>query len=1032
MSTPPPRSPRIDYAAKVPKRRANSCVPCRESKSRCSGGIPCSTCQRKRQKPRCFYRTIITRTGEDGELFGRSYSEQLQKEGFSSTALQDLAKRLDQADDEGHSSCPNDAFYGCFSLSRIVDEFKLLLPFEGSIQDLVASIQTVPVFRTGFDDEETPMSKGWGNLGQLLRGIGLRTFVVTDATSELTPSLRRLYLKYLSIRRLLDSGKVARAWANFPSIVRDAQLMGLDRDKGLRDSAADGDDTEPRRRIWWLLMDLDAQLSFLLGRQPLISPASTVPKPAVDASRREVKELHHNIMDFSQYLVEALGEMTSDRSEIGTEGERPPLETIPGQINSDQPAKRSTLETYLSRLQRLQSKLPHLPRNGMAEISLWIDIAEHQLEVQLFSMVLNCQLSRWTPPEPAQPIIERYTPSAPELGTPGNLPKPSCKNYLNETLQSGRSIIDTFDYIHSLDPSKSTSSWPRCFGVFCAAVILGMGRLGRKVDLETDSTRIERMLQIFQKLSKRSPGSRMPQMAVKILGDILEGIKVLDGLPGSRTDFCITSAVGETSSVTRPRPKDKVETTDPGPRVLLKRPKTSTYEEDIGAPKRQRYSEIQSGYDTSLPENASPWQTSHEQQYTQHISAFREMPPAPFHESSSQDSFAPPPPSQQQLAFPPGASTSFNASEQLEYTNVGFPSSHPDNSSEIFSVPWWVHPPMMFHPPMYHDGWQGQDLTFTMMNADAAQHTFYSETSTVPVREPHPLDPNIHDGQHIGLSDIGPPPSRGEPVPLSDPKAVQAAGSMQVGVERPRERQDGHFYDDTGECYSSQDHPASSPSLGGDFSHKEGIFGRPAAATRRRSAVDEYQRKGSGWPMDTPPIFTNKMGKGKHKDGIYTPQTPPHGSLLSPVSEDESKSRRHSSTPRQIARPALPASLETRSDVPTQEQQHMSLRSIDEENYTPLRKHSVVHTPEVGMADTTPRGEARVEHARDHAGQHGWRDQPQSQSAFDTTGPVPMPYDMEMTTQGMGYDQDFHRHLPSTKVVTTGPFTGEGHHWWSR
>ncbi|KIX06626.1 uncharacterized protein Z518_04602 [Rhinocladiella mackenziei CBS 650.93] len=685
---------------------------------------------------------MITRTGEESELFHDGYSKQLQREGFSATAPQDLAKRLDQADDKDLPSCPNNAFYGDFSLSRIVDEFKLLLPYEGPVQDIVASIQTTSVFEAEFDDEESIMPTDWGNLEQLLSGIDPRMFTDTDAISELTPYLRRLYLKYLSIRWLLDSGKVVRAWANFSNVVRDAQLMGLDRDESIENSAPNKDNTESRRRIWWLLVNLDAQLSFLLGRQPLISPTQIVPKPAVDISRREVKDLHYNIMDFSQYLLEVLGEVTSNQSKIEPDGLRSPLETYLGQVNSNQPteegssrAKRSTLETYLSRLQRLQSKLPHLPRDGMTEVSLCI--AEHQLEVQLFSMFLNCQLFRCTLPKPARPIIERHT-SAPNLEAPGNLPRQSFKTYLSEAFQSSRRIIDIFDYIYSLDPFKSTSSWLRCFGVFCAAVILGIGRLGREVELEADSTRIERMLKIFQELSKRSPESRMSQMVAKTLDDILKGFKVLDDVLRSTTDFSVISAIGEASpkavtgwqsTTTRSKPKDKVRTADSGSRSLLEYSSTSTYEEDIRAEKR-RYSKIQSGHDNPWQENASTWQIAQDQ------CSFEQQ-------------------RQQQQAPLPSASMSFNASEQLEYSNVGFLSTFPANPTEFFSVPWWVYPPMS-HPSMYHIGWQGQDLSFAMMSADAAQDKFCLETSTGPVREPHQLDADNHDSQNIGLGNVVP------------------------------------------------------------------------------------------------------------------------------------------------------------------------------------------------------------------------------------------------------------------------------------
>lgn len=42
--------------------------------TQCSGGIPCSSCQKKRQKPRCYYKSTFSKDSEDGEVGNRHHT----------------------------------------------------------------------------------------------------------------------------------------------------------------------------------------------------------------------------------------------------------------------------------------------------------------------------------------------------------------------------------------------------------------------------------------------------------------------------------------------------------------------------------------------------------------------------------------------------------------------------------------------------------------------------------------------------------------------------------------------------------------------------------------------------------------------------------------------------------------------------------------------------------------------------------------------------------------------------------------------
>ncbi|EXJ87339.1 hypothetical protein A1O3_04298 [Capronia epimyces CBS 606.96] len=833
--------------------------------------------------------------------------------------------------------------------------------------------------------------------------MGLSSLLIPEPDRLLSGPLRVLYQKFLDARQLLDVGMVAEAWSASASLVRDAQLLGLEEDDGSGGTASKQADREPGRRIWWLLIDLDAQLSFLLGRRPLISSSHGVRRPTVDYSRPEEKDLLQNMLDLSQYMLEVLGTIIPNNCPAKTESEM----------------EKATLESYLNRLQDLHSRFSYLPQNGKADPPLWAAVAEHQFKVHLFLMVLNCQLVMSMASVPSQRPSEGRIPSSSKLKR-SSLRKNSSKGYLDQLFQSVRRITSLFEYIKVLDPFP-IPPWPRCFGVYCAASVLGIARVRQDIEpLQTDTDRLQGLLKFFQGSLRRLPRSAIAQAAVVSLDGVLDGLAEQQRPPAVAErdsephDRPMKTPNDESSHATQSNSSIKEGAADnSGSTQHLKRTSTSMYPDETRAEKRPRYSAMPLTYENSVHGNPPAWQGEQgPSPYAQPMSSFSEMSAASFHESSVQNSF-------DQGSFAHSAPTSFAGNDQLQYASLGYAASHPDTAAQLSSFPFWMHPPMLIHPPMYHAGWQAMDSNPWMMQ-DTGQQAFYGGPSAMPVSEPHQHDGNVQASQSAGMNNFA--------QATASRDDVQATGNMTAPVDNARGANDAQFYATAPGQYQRLDHPASSPIRDDSLSRQESSFGRPQVTDRRRSAADIRPQQSSTWTMEMPADFANQTSLGEQRDVLQQATTPSRDDLLSPVSETEPKSRRNSATPRQIARKGRPPRPK-QSDLPAQ--------NVDDGDVSGLRRRSIAHTGDVMMVDMASGGDSRAEPAETRTEQAPvW----QNRASNPGLGHPPSSnlYGLEMVGPGHGhamdYEQNFDPHLPPRQVVTTGPFTGNsgGHHWWAR
>ncbi|RVX69566.1 hypothetical protein B0A52_06630 [Exophiala mesophila] len=832
MSTSAPQSPRGARAADKQKRRANSCLPCRESKSRCTGGIPGET------------------------------ENALPEEDEDSSSQQDAS--MDDEDD-GHDASddsslagPHEAFFGTFSLARIVAEVKQLSPSTGRAREIIDLIDTVKAFSvngSGIGAESTENAQG--------SLAGDHTPLVSSTSDpQLPKALRRLHSRYLSVKKLLDSGMAMQAWTTFASLVRDAEIMGREFDdphlpEHLLTVVVDRPDVpeklsdkgnalaDARRRMWWLLAVLDIRLSFILGRAPSLSHLAPGLSQSFDTDRDA--QVSKSQRAFTRHKAELLSWIYRDK-------------VIPEALSDTQKTK---LEGFLEELDAVQRDLPPLSHSGPTEVSQTVVIAKHHLEVHLFAMVSNGFMARCITAEQAQlgPSRQRHAASQVKSSKARAARRQTPSKYYKEMLQSGRRVMELFHFIHTSEPSRSGPSWTRCFGAYSAASIFGIARLRQEVELEADSSRIETTLEVFRDIASSSPDLGIGQFGASSLEQMLDGLRSFEKhlkdagpthdmpaphLPqSSRADTSPSRVKHELAPYTtkfRKHPK--------------KRPNSSMIDEEAAAPeKRARYGEGKPAFDTPAQGEAPAWGMNQEASFGQQMSSFGDVPNHSF-DATASVSFEHP-------AFPTSAATSFASNmDALEYTSLRYnpPQDVPDipwptNRRHHPEVPWPT--PALIYPPLYHNGWENHFNTLEPQEV-IAEHFF---------RNPDPPPQVVYKL----LSDEQPHPDHGY----------------------------GGFYPGVGEPYPAADQVRSSPLVGEMAAQPPGPGFPQADLASRRQSVAEVEVKGN-WALETPVHYV-ELGKDTTGAARPTARTPPREMIVSPVNEGGlSQTHGSSLTPNQV------------------------------------------------------------------------------------------------------------------------------------
>ncbi|KAK5228666.1 hypothetical protein LTR72_002551 [Exophiala xenobiotica] len=939
----------------------------------------------------------------------------------------------DDADDRGLPFKVHDDFYAGFSLACTMDEYRSLLPTEGRVKDIVDSIHTFRIFKPQFDEEERFAIDAQGS-EQLLSAVGPRSSVAADVDSRFPKALRQLYVKYLKARKLFDEGSVAQAWIALAALVREARLYGckiilpkkqvFNSSQKLVEKDRHIDESEYRRRILWLLIDLDAQLTFLLGHESVTSCFRASVKPSLRPLKSEEKTLRENVQDFSSFALEIMEHINTN--------------TADDETSSRLISRR--LEDALRILQEHKTRLPPLQQENLTDSTLWTAIADHQFEVQLFEMALHCRMARLSLPEQSQdtPEVQDTSgkagrPRLPRKVTPRDIPK--------DLLQSVRQVVDVFEYIYHLEPMNTASSWLRCFGLYCAAVILAISLLRGENDVQEDVSRVERALKIFHDFSTSSRPS-IALLAVPTLTGLITEMKS----DNRQTEDSGAEADSEFEDSERPvsnRPSTATPVEaggqpvhlDAGETPSLKRPNPSSFQDQHRPKKRSRYDEMQTSFDSTRHGTLATWRArpaQAHQPYSQPMAAYGDMAAASFHEPQTQGSF-------EQHSFPTSAASSFNANDHPEYPNLDYPSAHPEDSQLSYLT--WFHPPMWFHPPLWDKSWESPGVSFGIMSHDGTSDPYYGQ-HPMPITEAQ--RPEIRDGHHVGVHNPAPKPQG--VLSMSDARIAHnhAGGTIRMKAEHVPMQHDGQFYEAGGKAFvhPHPEHPVSSPIMSDGFVHQADAFGHPHpdGSIRRRSVADIRQQQNTSWRPEGPPQPQYTETKFVADGGMHQPPTPPQESLRSPTHEADPRSRRNSATKsRQTSVQGYPGMPPDRPVMePAQMAVHAASQMREADHYPhphpPSRKQSTAGIHDVAsMADSA--GPSPQEQADQQGGQWHRHYPPPKHGPYLPQGPVVYPNLDGRMEQGMAYDQhqqQFQRHLQPNQVVSTGAYApnAAGRRWW--
>jgi len=938
---------------------------------------------------------VLTRDGEDSEALRSGSLDHDQAEDTDGFGQQDQVPDYgtNGADDRGLPFRVHDDFYAGFSLACTIDEYRSLLSTEGRVKDIVDSIHTVRIFKPQYDEEDGLLASDAQDPEQLLSAVGPRSSVAADVDSQFSKALRQLYLKYLKTRKLLDEGLVAQAWIALASLVREAQIYGLEQDRH-------ADDPEYRRRILWLLVDLDAQLTFLLGHESVTSCFRPSAKPSLRALKGEERTLRENVQDFSSFALEIMEYINTNKAE----------DERSSRLRSQR------LEDALRVLQEHKTRLPPLQQENLTDSTLWTAIADHQFEVQLFEVALQCRMARQSLPEPSQTITE-VQETLTKAGRPRLPRKVTPKDIPRDLLQSVRQVVDVFEYIYHLDATNTASSWLRCFGLYCAAVILAISLLRGENDVEEDVFRVERALKIFQDFS----GPTRPSIALLAVSSLTELINEMksdnrqneDSGADADSEFEDSErpVSNQPSTATRVEAGEQSVHLEAGEPPSVKRPNPSSFQNQHRSEKRSRYDEMQTSFDRTTHGSLVTWQVRPEQAhqpYSQPMATYGDMAAASFHEPRTQGSFEP-------HSFPTSAASSFNS-------NMDYPSAHPDDPAGQLPYLSWFHPPMWFHPPLWDKSWESPGVSFGVMSHDGASNPYYGQ-HPMPINEAP--QPEIRDGHHVGVHNSAPKP-RGV-LPMNDARIAHshAGGPIRMKAEQVPMQHDAQFYETNGKTFVHPDHPVSSPITSDGFVHQADAFGHPDGSLRRRSVADIRQQQNTSWRPEGPPQPQYTEAKFVAGGGMHRPPTPPQESLRSPTNESDPMSRRNSATSRQIGYSGM---LPERPVMePAQMAIASQMREADHYPHPPSRKQSTAGIQDVAMADG-------VVPSQEQAGQQGWQWHypAPKQGPYLPQGPIVYHNLDSIMEHGMAYDQQFQRHLQPNQVVSTGAYAPNAgrHGWW--
>jgi hypothetical protein len=364
--------------------------------------------------------------------------------------------------------------------------------------------------------------------------------------------------------------------------------------------------------------------------------------------------------------------------------------------------------------------------------------------------------------------------------------------------------------------------------------MLGIAKLRRESDLDSDKERIEMGSRIFKDLANTAQLSRFARSAAESLDKILKDIDELGQQPRGATgafpasdlpDIAATD-IANVSQLSASRMSQHARRVK-GVTPALKRGKRSHVGE--GGRRRKRIKTDVGPEASELPLQSPAWPVGQVDPYPQTLS-FDSATSAPPQE---------PPASQgvESQPFPQSGASSFTG--QTGFFETQYVPGHSDNLGEYHPGYHWVHPPMVYAPPLYDDWWQFQFQSEGNIALDGnVQPMFYDlhpplalPAGAWTMETPAPYDGRVFRSEQQGDGQTrrqSPPRSR-IPSPASDqsqqnrrpssrrPSQMTTETTLMKAAHSTAEEQSGHshYYDGAMTNEGIMEHPQNHAAITG-------------------------------------------------------------------------------------------------------------------------------------------------------------------------------------------------------------------------
>ncbi|RMZ88625.1 hypothetical protein DV736_g4152, partial [Chaetothyriales sp. CBS 134916] len=411
--------------------------------------------------------------------------------------------------------------YGHFSMAQCIDLFKSLSDDteDGSERPAIRKCSGVEVFDNFEDqgvqqlmDSSLPMEND-----QMQQSDPMITEEIAGSMSQ---NLKEIYKSIISIRGLISSGSVVKAWLQVSGLVKLTERicgMGIRRRNNQYDLNAN--EIEVRRRIWWLVLDLEVQISTLIGQPLNVSKRllADMERPTLDELDEDSKGLQSSKLDFREAALEILSKIPDDTQAVLESGD---CNFLAEHVN-------------MERFEQMQARLPNAQPGTGAPKEHVTAVVNHRIEFLAFKMLLSCVLAVTSLKEDdSSSITNKGAEVGKKEGLASNAKESKSvlgpgSSHLKDIISCARKILEEFETWYQMQEVHGTKNWTTCLYAFSAAVILTVTILRKGVCHDGHFQAISKVHTIFSTMTQQSPSSIMVNKVSTRLGALVGELKKL-------------------------------------------------------------------------------------------------------------------------------------------------------------------------------------------------------------------------------------------------------------------------------------------------------------------------------------------------------------------------------------------------------------------------------------------------------------------------------------------------------------------------